>query len=260
MIESSSFLLAIETSSKQGSVALLKMRGKIHTKRAPSLLGESLWDAESNSPHSEVITLHISECLKQAQMELSDLNLLAVSLGPGSFTGIRVGINVTRSLAFALSLPILAVNSLRVLAQSISKKSENVLVCSLMNAYRQEFYTAFFEKKERQVIETVSPCLLNLNQLTRKIQKMKPRDLSLLCLGDGYSLIEKQLQFSPLLKECLKREESLFDFPLARHLGQAVLQDQTQNSLLTWRQLKPLYLRGSSAEEKLRKIKRTCRF
>ena len=247
-------LLAIETSSKKGSVALLRSKTRSLLNSPPSLLSEKIWDSESHAPHSEVITVFIPDCLKQAGVKFSDLNGLAVSLGPGSFTGLRVGVNVARSLAFSLSLPILAVNSLRVLAQATATKKENIFICSLINAYRQEFYSAFFQKKEKDILEMEVPCLLKTEELMEKIQKTHSKDSPFLCFGDGYCLLKKQPQF-PLIKKHLKRVEGEFDFPLARHLGEAALQDQGQNPPLVWRELKPLYLRASSAEEKLEKNK-----
>lgn len=291
-------LLAVETSSKQGSLTLLKSEGtpppsSSNTLSSPSslirgnhkpfysLLAEQIWNTDSSPPHSEVITLHLIEALKQAQIKLSQLDLLSVSIGPGSFTGLRVGLNMISSLSFAGSLPILPVNSLRVLSQAALQKKGNFDILCLFNAQRESFYAALFEKKENHIYTKKSPCLIGFSQLLKWTQNTgefqntnskerfqkdilleKPsslkRDASsfppcvFLCLGDGYALLQQDSHFFPLIKG-LERDPSITDFPLARHLGEVAFENYTKHQPLSWREIQPLYIRASSAEEKLGK-------
>src|SRR4051812_41009503 len=102
------FLLSVETTSSQGSLSLTKIDSK------HQLLASQSWDKKSS--HSEIITQELTAALQEARLTLDELTHFAVDVGPGSFTGIRVGLNLIRTLGYALEKEIRAFSSLEVLA------------------------------------------------------------------------------------------------------------------------------------------------
>ena len=274
-------LLAVETSSRLGSLCLIEFTPKKILEKSssfvrenkslgenkPKILSECVWDTRLGSPHSEVVTVQLIECFKRAQLRLQDVDLLSCSIGPGSFTGLRVGINLVSTLSYSFNnLPILAIHSLRVLAESAfeqkkgGEKMEKILC--LLNAYRQAFYVGLFEieskqKRKRELKEVLPPSLMSYEEILKLVKINSSNKNPLLCLGDGYSFLKKNVQdfSSSILERSLICDDFFSEFPLARFLGEVSIQGYSLNKFLGWRQLKPLYIRASYAEEKLEELK-----
>lgn len=130
-------ILCIETSTTVCSVALAR-DGRVLVARREDL---------PNS-HSTRLTVLIEELMLEAGLMMDELAAVAVSSGPGSYTGLRIGVSVAKGLCFALQKPLLAFSSLEVLAaaflQSGNAPEDGALLCPLMDARRMEVYTAFF--------------------------------------------------------------------------------------------------------------------
>ncbi|MBP7680075.1 MAG: tRNA (adenosine(37)-N6)-threonylcarbamoyltransferase complex dimerization subunit type 1 TsaB [Saprospiraceae bacterium] len=96
--------------------------------------------------HAAVITRYIERCLQTAQLTLSDIDALAVSIGPGSYTGLRVGASVAKGISYALQKPIIGVSTLMALAQAAQNKCTNsaAIYCPMIDARRMEVYTQLF--------------------------------------------------------------------------------------------------------------------
>ncbi|MCL2350462.1 MAG: tRNA (adenosine(37)-N6)-threonylcarbamoyltransferase complex dimerization subunit type 1 TsaB [Defluviitaleaceae bacterium] len=125
-------ILAIETSGNVASVAL-EAQGKI--------IGE--FSINTNTTHSQTLMPMVQHLLKTCGICKTDVGLLAVSSGPGSFTGLRIGAAAAKGLALALSLKIVPVSTLAALAYNIYQ--ENCLIVPIMDAKRNEVYTALYE-------------------------------------------------------------------------------------------------------------------
>ena len=125
-------ILALETTASVASVALLKDK---------AVLGVLQCDAEKK--HAETVLPAIKQLLAQQQIELSRIDALAVDVGPGSFTGVRIGVCIANAFAYALQKPVIAVDSLRVLSQPFIE--ENGQVCALIDARNGNAYAARFE-------------------------------------------------------------------------------------------------------------------
>src|SRR6187551_2046549 len=115
--------LAAETSTPAGSVALFKDQ---------TLVEEIKWEKENS--HSERITLEAEKILNRAQIKFSDIDRYAVGLGPGSFTGIRVAVNFIRTLAFTFDKPVIAIDSLLLMAAPLLAKGLEVFC--MQSAFR----------------------------------------------------------------------------------------------------------------------------
>ena len=139
-----SLILSIETSTAVCSVA-------IHQNGVPLSVIESY---ETRS-HSKVILSQIQAVLKQASLPFSELKAIAVSKGPGSFTGLRIGTSISKGLCYGLDLPLIGVNTLEALAIGANnfnyKKS---LLCPMVDARRLEVYCSFFNSSLEVILPT----------------------------------------------------------------------------------------------------------
>jgi len=127
-----SYILNIETATKNCSVALAK-DGK-------TILYKEI--AEEGYSHAERLHVFIEEIIKEAGIGYQDLSAIAVSQGPGSYTGLRIGVSAAKGLCFALDIPLIAVDTLQVLASQA--KVSNGLIISMLDARRMEVYSAIF--------------------------------------------------------------------------------------------------------------------
>ena len=136
------YILNIETATKNCSVALAK-EGK-------TILYKEI--AEEGYSHAERLHVFIEEIIKEAGINLNDLSAIAVSQGPGSYTGLRIGVSAAKGLCFALDIPLIAVDTLQVLALQV--KITNGLIIPMIDARRMEVYSAIFNsnfEKKREV-------------------------------------------------------------------------------------------------------------
>ncbi|MEM9920027.1 MAG: tRNA (adenosine(37)-N6)-threonylcarbamoyltransferase complex dimerization subunit type 1 TsaB [Bacteroidota bacterium] len=128
-------ILNIETSTEVCSVALGQD-------------GQLLELCESDQPfvHAEKITLLVQECLEKAGVQLNDLSAVAISKGPGSYTGLRVGSSVAKGICYALDKPLIAVDTLESLAMACRRlhPRESAIYCPMIDARRMEVYTALY--------------------------------------------------------------------------------------------------------------------
>jgi tRNA threonylcarbamoyladenosine biosynthesis protein TsaB len=127
-----SYILNIETATKNCSVALAKEGKTIICKEI----------AEEGYSHAERLHVFIEEILKEAKITFQDLSAIAVSQGPGSYTGLRIGVSSAKGLCFALNIPLIAVDTLQVLACQV--KISNGLIIPMLDARRMEVYSAIF--------------------------------------------------------------------------------------------------------------------
>ena len=128
-------ILAIDTSTMLGGIAIMD---------------ESLLIAESRlnvrSTHSERLVTEIEHCLKQSGIKISDIDLFAVATGPGSFTGLRIGLSTVKGFSYATGKPIVSVPTLEALAWNFPYSKYPV--CTMLDARKKEVYAALFRWEE----------------------------------------------------------------------------------------------------------------
>jgi len=140
-------ILCIESSSKNCSIALAD-KGKVL---------ESVDFNDGNFSHAEKLHVFIEEVCKKADKTMKDLDAIAVSKGPGSYTGLRIGVSTAKGLAYGLNIPILSVESLEVLTRTFCLENtiaKNALLIPMMDARRMEVYTCQFDLEIEKVSET----------------------------------------------------------------------------------------------------------
>ena len=130
-------ILHIETASSVCSTALSK--------------GSSLIDIrETDDPksHASRLSPYISELMKANSLTFSDLDAVSVSLGPGSYTGLRIGVSTAKGIAYGAGLPIIGISSLQSLANRYISENRDMLkddlLCPMLDARRMEVYSAFY--------------------------------------------------------------------------------------------------------------------
>jgi tRNA threonylcarbamoyladenosine biosynthesis protein TsaB len=136
-------ILCIETATTNCSVAIGK-KGKLLALKE---------DYSSNYSHAERLHLYIEEILKENGLTTRDLSAIAVSKGPGSYTGLRIGVSAAKGLCFALDLPLISVPTLKTLALQVKQNKEGFII-PLLDARRMEVYTAGFNSENRKVFDT----------------------------------------------------------------------------------------------------------
>ena len=166
------YILNIETDTKNCSVALAQ-EGKI-------ILCKEI--AEEGYSHAERLHVFIEEVIQEAGITFQDLTAIAVSQGPGSYTGLRIGVSAAKGLCYALNIPLIAVDTLQVLA-SQATISEGLII-PMLDARRMEVYSAIFNPnlvKQREIqaeviteasFETISETVYFLGDCTEKCQSV----------------------------------------------------------------------------------------
>ena len=136
------YILNIETATRNCSVALAK-EGK-------TILCKEI--AELGYSHAEKLHVFIEDVLKESGITFQDLKAIAVSRGPGSFTGLRIGVSAAKGLCYALEIPLISIDTLEVLARQV--QVENGVIIPMIDARRMEVYSAVFDcnyEKTREV-------------------------------------------------------------------------------------------------------------
>ncbi len=136
------YILNIETATKNCSVSVAKNGVTI----------ACIEIAETGYSHAERLHVFIEEILKVSEITFKDLSAIAVSQGPGSYTGLRIGISAAKGLCFALDIPLISIDTLQVLANCVSV--EKGFVIPMIDARRMEVYSAIFDSKQHKIRET----------------------------------------------------------------------------------------------------------
>jgi tRNA threonylcarbamoyladenosine biosynthesis protein TsaB len=134
-----SYILNLETATKNCSVAIAKDGKTILCKEM----------AEAGYSHAEKLHVFIEECLQELQLTPKNLSAVAVSQGPGSYTGLRIGVSAAKGLCFALNIPLIAIDTLHVLASQLTI-SEGIII-PMIDARRMEVYSAIFNSKLNRI-------------------------------------------------------------------------------------------------------------
>src|SRR5690554_3044418 len=160
-------ILCIETATTNCSVAL-SIDGEVKAIREENNLKYS---------HAEKLHVFIDEVINEANIEKSNLDAIAVSKGPGSYTGLRIGVSAAKGLCFALDIPLISTLTLEVLAQQV--KCEDALIIPLIDARRMEVYSAVFDKDKTQLRKTKAEVLTE-DSFSKYLEQNKS-----FFLGDG---------------------------------------------------------------------------
>lgn len=140
------YIISIETATPVGSIAL-HHNGKLL----------SIKENHDQRKHGENITLFVDEVTKEADITLQQVNAIAVSKGPGSYTGLRIGVSAAKGLCYGLNIPLISVNTLEGLSQNKALdnyRNKDTLLCPMLDARRMEVYCALYNLAGEEIQAT----------------------------------------------------------------------------------------------------------
>lgn len=150
-------ILSIETSTTNCSVSLSK-KGKLLVVKE---------DYDKNYSHAERLHVYINDVLKHAKVSVNDIDAVAVSKGPGSYTGLRIGVSAAKGLCYALNIPLISIPTLKSLAHQVT--TNDGVIVSMLDARRLEVYSAVFDSNYQQIRETLAE-ILNESSFSKYLQ------------------------------------------------------------------------------------------
>ena len=187
--------------------------------------------------HSEKIMPVIEQALQQTNLNLKDINLFVCDKGPGSFTGIRIGVGTVLAFQDSLNIPCVGISSLEALAHNVK---QNGLICSLIDAKNNNVYLGLFKLENEEYIQV---CELQFRTIEETVNILKNYNSPITFVGDGVVAHKNLLETN--FQNCLfadKNELSSYSLGIA---GFNTYKKGIQTSLM------PLYLRKSQAERAL---------
>jgi len=171
-------ILNIETSTVVCSVALAK-NGVVISKR----------ENHDEKSHAKSLTLYIEEVLSESKVGFNQIDAIAVSKGPGSYTGLRIGVSVGKGLCYAIDKPLIAINTLQLMCFSIINKTRTKeifisdfnksILLPMIDARRMEVYTGLYTS-DGQKIREVAAEIINKESFAELLEKNR-----IVCFGDG---------------------------------------------------------------------------
>jgi tRNA threonylcarbamoyladenosine biosynthesis protein TsaB len=213
-------ILSLETSTTVCSVA-------IH--RGQELLACA--EVHIEQSHASKLAILIDEVKKLAGIELNELGAIAISSGPGSYTGLRIGTSTAKGLCYALNIPLISINTLEVLAYQMSSLNfNNSLLCPMIDARRMEVYCLLMDAK-LNVIHPTEAKIIDEYSFLDSLEKQ-----SILFFGNGTSKCRNVITY----------HNALFIndiYPSAKHVGAMAYQKLLDNEVEDVSNAEPFYLK-----------------
>lgn len=217
-------ILSVDSSAVTASVALTDGENVINNEFVNAGL-----------THSETLLPMIKRVL--GDTKVSDLDAIAVTAGPGSFTGVRIGVATVKGLAFEKNIPCISVSTLEAIAYNFA--DENIIVCAVMDARRMQFYNALFEIKNGNAIRLCDDRAISITDLREDLKKYD----RVVIAGDGAKLCFDNIN----LDNCtLAPNDKMYQN------GIGVSRAAKDKKKISASSLMPVYLRLSQAERELK--------
>ena len=229
------YILGIESSSSVASVCITKDGVTV-----------AEYTTNISKNHSATLLLKVEEVFKSTQLKVSDMDYIAVSTGPGSFTGLRIGIATVKGIAFADNIKTVAVSSLEALATNVPV--EDVLICPVMDARRERAFCGVYEYKAGKIQPVLKDTVMEYDALVEHLEKYEKK---VIFLGDAVDIIKEKARggkfiFAP---EHIR-------MPCAAGVVAAALSNIEAGEVLSSAEILPEYLSESQAERnRFRKMK-----
>ncbi len=192
----------------------------------------------TGNTHSETLLPAVEQALKMAELSVNDIDAFAVSTGPGSFTGVRIGVATIKGIAYGKDKPCVSVSTLEALAYNLS--GYNGILCPVMNARRSQVYNALFECRGGEIARLCPDRALAISELDEELLE-KGGDIYL--CGDGYSITEKGFSMTRI---CYVPERQRYQS--AYSVAMTALKKYENGEYVSDGALVPVYLRPSQAE------------
>lgn len=228
-------VLGLDASAVAGSCAICELDGE-----KSRIIAESF--VNTKQTHSQTLLPMVEDMLKNSGVTLEQIDRIAVTSGPGSFTGIRIGVSAVKGLSYALNIPCVGVSTLHALAYNLCG-FENSLICAVMDARCNQFYNALFTVEGNAPKRITPDRAVSAEELAEELKAYADRRIIL--VGDGaelaFRILEVNAELAPVGIRLQKAESVCL----------ASLEYQPVSA----RELLPTYLRLPQAErERLAKI------
>ena len=190
--------------------------------------------------HSQTILPIIDSCFEKSEMTPEDIDVFAVAEGPGSFTGLRIGVTTIKGLAHAVDKPVTGVNTLEALAYNLPFCP--YIIAPIMDARREQVYNALYKFEDGRLIEIAPPRAIALDDCIAELDKMGEK---VVFLGDGVPVFKDKI--------AEKLPDTAFFAPQNCNIQRAscVCQAAKTKGTIHYAKLAPVYLRKSQAEREL---------
>ena len=224
-------ILAVDSSAKTASVAVVN---------GETLISECFVNA--GLTHSRTLMPMVDNALSQADMKISDIDAFCVNAGPGSFTGIRIGVAAVKGLALFEDKPCAGVSTLESAAYNFT--DENCVVCVSMDARCNQVYTALFRRENSRVIRLCEDKAVSIDSLCDELSQFKEK---IYLAGDGAEICFNSFK-DKLPNAVLAAENRRYQRAYGAALVAANNEELFKNSV----ELAPVYLRLPQAERELK--------
>ena len=235
-------LLAIETTGAKASVALVDEQGKV-----------TVQGSDETMNHLQHLIPMIQQLMTNCALSINDITGILVSEGPGSFTGIRIGMATAKGLAQALNVPIVGVPTLRSFTYHFQR--EDVVVCPVFDARREQVYSGAYTWNGTEAVSLVADGAYDLKEHLAQLQAAITAPAKVLFFGDGLDRYEALIrQWGDGVKE--QGIEVEFS-PVERRYQEAASiallgrQMMDQGKAKQFGEMEPVYLRQAEAQRKL---------
>lgn len=226
-------ILGIDASGIAGSIAYIKENRLV----AEYYICHKLTHSETIMPMLEHVKTLIG-------LELNTLDAIAVTSGPGSFTGLRIGVATAKALALALGLPVIGIPTLDVIAHNIPYTSYTI--CPMMDARRNQIYTAAYEWRQEGLFKFIDYCAIDLNECLQQLSKLHNK---IIFLGDAIWLHQHEIQAQ--LGEKAVFAPAHLNLQRAGTLVAIAKEEYKKGRAVSALDFVPMYLRKSQAEREL---------
>ncbi len=220
------YTLAIDTTAKTVTAAILKNDDPL-----------GFYSMTGGNTHSETLLPAIEMLLKNAKLTVEDISLFAVTKGPGSFTGVRIGAAVIKGLAFGRDVACVTPSSLNALAYNA--KNEQGYILTVMDARKNQLYCAVFERLGERMDKLTDDMALSSEEFAAKVKELGIT--SAILVGDGSDIAEGDLKAAGIKT---RRLHPLLSLQNAYSVGFSALNDFVAGFTLTPEEILPTYLRG----------------
>jgi tRNA threonylcarbamoyladenosine biosynthesis protein TsaB len=227
-------ILAIETSTMLGGLAIVD--------DSSGLIAEARLNVKST--HSERLMTEIDHVLKQSGIGIPDIDIFAVAIGPGSFTGLRIGLSTVKGFSYATGKQIIAVPTLEALAWNFPLSLYPV--CTILDARKKEVYAALFQREAEGFTRLMEEVSLKIDRLVEKIDKLSHGGV--IFAGEGALLYKDRIIEVMGGKAIFPSREKMVPSPA--NVASIGLQKAFRGEFSDPVNLVPFYIRRSEAEIK----------
>lgn len=226
-------VLAIDTSTAMAGIAVCDESG---------LLAEYM--LRDMKTHSQKLVPMLNELLNSLQLTAAEIDVYAAVTGPGSFTGLRIGVTTIKSLAYAVQKPTVGIPSLDALANAAAVR-EDTIVCPMMDARNNQVYTALYKNRNGLMENLIGYMGIHVSELVGIIEEQYV-DSCVLFTGDGVTLHKDFLKIE-LKDRCIFAPDFMLQ-QMAASAAQLALSKALRGETVSSMELTPYYLRPSQAE------------